>query len=85
MTVHVNTAWQIAGALGLAGCTALVSGLVGLVIKRLGNQDKQLSEIHVLVNNRMADALANIAQLEGEITLLKTTIAGLVPKGESFE
>ena len=75
--MELSTLLPIAGGLGIAACTAFVSGLVGLVIKRMGNQDRQLSQIHLLVNSRMGEAQADILRLKEELLRLNGVIATL--------
>jgi len=52
----------------LAAATAIITGGIGLVFaklnKKLIKQDKQLVDIHVLVNSRLSKTLEKLAKLE---------------------
>lgn len=49
---------------------AAIAGGIWKIFRRLSKQDLALSEIHVLVNNRMTEALNRIDALEGKLGLM---------------
>lgn len=57
--------------------TVILSAVVGPVLVVLVQRDRrQTAEVHVLVNSKMAEALATIERLEDEIVVLRGLVAG---------
>ena len=54
--------------LALAALAAPVAVIIGLFAKRTANKaEAQISEVHILVNSKMTDALTRIEVLEAQL------------------